>query len=94
MPMAQPIVILGGFLSFPKVYCGMRDLLAQIAEQPVGIVAVRTLDWLRGSRQIVLHGVSHFTGFGGPWYGAEKVIPRWWNACMGEDKVGGEVIII
>jgi pimeloyl-ACP methyl ester carboxylesterase len=34
---------------------------------------------LEGSRQIVLEGVSHFTGFGGPWYGAADVIPRWWD---------------
>lgn len=33
---------------------------------------------LRGSRQIALDGVSHFTGFGGPWYGAAEIIPCWW----------------
>jgi hypothetical protein len=35
---------------------------------------------LQGSRQTVLQGVGHFSGFGGPWYGTEEVIPRWWNA--------------
>ena len=42
---------------------------------------------LKGAQQIVLEGVSHFTGFGGPWYGAEQVLPRWWQesqAPLGE----------
>jgi hypothetical protein len=39
---------------------------------------------LRGSQQIVLDGVSHFTGFGGPWYGSVEVIPRWWNISAGK----------
>jgi pimeloyl-ACP methyl ester carboxylesterase len=34
---------------------------------------------LDGARQIVLEGVSHFAGFGGPWYGARDVVPRWWR---------------
>jgi pimeloyl-ACP methyl ester carboxylesterase len=34
---------------------------------------------LDGARQIVLEGVSHFTGFGGPWYGSKDVLPRWWR---------------
>jgi len=38
---------------------------------------------LRGSRQIVLEGVSHFTGFGGPWYGDAEVIPQWWSSHIG-----------
>ena len=38
---------------------------------------------LHGSRQIVLDGVSHFTGFGGPWYGAAEVIPQWWRGDPG-----------
>lgn len=49
-----------------------------------GLVPVAS-QLLAGSRQIVLEGVSHFTGFGGPWYGARKVIPRWWNACASGD---------
>ncbi len=35
---------------------------------------------LRGSSQIILDGVSHYAGFGGPWYGEEDIIPLWWNA--------------
>jgi hypothetical protein len=34
---------------------------------------------LAGAEQIVLDGVSHFAGFGGPWYGAREVVPRWWH---------------
>jgi pimeloyl-ACP methyl ester carboxylesterase len=33
---------------------------------------------LDGARQIALDGVSHFAGFGGPWYGSVDVVPRWW----------------
>jgi pimeloyl-ACP methyl ester carboxylesterase len=35
---------------------------------------------LSGSQQLTLDGVSHFTGFGGPWYGESEIIPQWWNA--------------
>jgi pimeloyl-ACP methyl ester carboxylesterase len=35
---------------------------------------------LDGAYQIVLDGVSHFSGFGGPWYGHKDVIPSWWDA--------------
>jgi hypothetical protein len=41
---------------------------------------------LDGSQQIVLDGVSHFTGFGGPWYGSAGVVPRWWHACMEQEE--------
>jgi hypothetical protein len=34
---------------------------------------------LAGSQQIVLEGVGHFLGFGGPWYGSRKALPRWWQ---------------
>lgn len=43
---SQPIVILGGFLSFPRLYWRMRDVLAQITGQPVWIVGARTHDWM------------------------------------------------
>ena len=35
---------------------------------------------LEGSHQITLDGVSHFKGFGGPWYGEPEVIGRWWKS--------------
>ncbi len=44
--MAQPIVILGGFLSFDLLYVGMRDELASITDQPVAIVQTFGHDWL------------------------------------------------
>lgn len=44
-----------------------------------GLVPVQSA-LLSGSRQIVLERVSHFTGFGGPWYGADGVLPRWWHS--------------
>jgi pimeloyl-ACP methyl ester carboxylesterase len=49
-----------------------------------GLVPVES-QLLDGSKQIILEGVSHFSGFGGPWYGTKEVIPRWWNVCMGDD---------
>jgi len=41
----QPIVILGGFLSFAILYCGMQDDLASFTGQPVSIVDTHSLDW-------------------------------------------------
>ncbi|MFN2217422.1 MAG: esterase/lipase family protein [Anaerolineae bacterium] len=35
---------------------------------------------LAGSQQIILEGVGHFAGFGGPWYGTEETIAAWWQA--------------
>ena len=41
---------------------------------------------LHESRQVTLDGVSHFTGFGGPWYGTAEIVRRWWNACTSDDE--------
>jgi pimeloyl-ACP methyl ester carboxylesterase len=38
---------------------------------------------LEGAQQIVLEGVSHFAGFGGPWYGAKQVLPRYLSLILG-----------
>ena len=46
-PVRQPIVILGGFLSFPRLYQDMRAVLAQIVGQPVWIVEAWPHDWVR-----------------------------------------------
>ena len=46
---------------------------------------------LHSSRQVVLDGVSHFTGFGGPWYGAAEVIPQWWSSYTGSVESEDEV---
>lgn len=33
---------------------------------------------LQGARHHVLDGVSHFAGFGGPWYGDKNIVLLWW----------------
>ncbi len=43
---------------------------------------------LPGSSQIVLEGVSHYAGFGGPWYGEKEIMPLWWNAAFNSPPVG------
>lgn len=45
---------------------------------------------LRGSRHMTLDGVSHFTGFGGPWYGQEEITPLWWNTSLVDAGQGWE----
>jgi len=42
----QPIVFLGGFLSFPSTYAGMKDELARVSGQPVWVVPAYTHHWL------------------------------------------------
>jgi hypothetical protein len=44
--MAQPIVIMGGFLSFPAVYRRMRETLAELAGQQVWVVEAFIHDWI------------------------------------------------
>jgi pimeloyl-ACP methyl ester carboxylesterase len=44
--MAQPIVIMGGFLSFPALYRGMRQKLVELAGQPVWVVQAFVHDWM------------------------------------------------
>ena len=46
-----------------------------------GLIPTRSA-LLDGAYQIILDGVSHFRGFGGPWYGDEAVIPGWWNTWV------------
>lgn len=53
--MAQPIIIFGGFLSFPGLYEEMRLGLAELSGRPVSIVPTLGYDWL-GS--ITLYGAS------------------------------------
>jgi len=45
-----------------------------------GVVPVSSA-LLRGSRHLVLEGVSHYAGFGGPWFGSAQVISRWWDSA-------------
>jgi pimeloyl-ACP methyl ester carboxylesterase len=45
---AQPIVILGGFMSFAMLYWDMREALASATGQPVWVVETLGHDWLPG----------------------------------------------
>lgn len=36
---------------------------------------------LAGAQHVVLDGVAHFNGFGGPWYGAPQIVEQWWRAA-------------
>lgn len=59
-----------------RFYEGLSGVGAQPGD---GLVPVASA-LLEGSRQVTLEGVSHFTGFGGPWYGEADVVERWWGA--------------
>lgn len=48
---SQPVVILGGFLSFPAAYTGMKKNLSHFAQQPVQVVETTSLVWLRTVRK-------------------------------------------
>jgi pimeloyl-ACP methyl ester carboxylesterase len=60
-----------------KVY---REIGGADAEWGDGLIPVASA-LLRGSRQIILEGVSHFSSFGLPWYGSAEAIPRWWSGA-------------
>ncbi len=45
---SQPIVLLGGFMSYAMLYQSMRDALAQVTGQPVFVVETYGHDWLAG----------------------------------------------
>jgi len=47
--MYQPIVIFGGYFSFPTVYRSMGDYLSCLTGQPVRIVDANGDDWVRGT---------------------------------------------
>lgn len=51
----KPILIFGGFLSFPRLYDDMRHTLVELTGRPVSIVPTLSYDWL-GS--MTLYGVS------------------------------------
>jgi hypothetical protein len=61
-------------------YALYRELIGDGDVWGDGLVPVASA-LLCGSRQIVLDGVSHYTGFGGPWFGTAEFIPQWWDAC-------------
>jgi len=48
---------------------------------------------LRGSHQITLDGVGHFSGFGGPWYGSQEIISLWWPAAGVDNEIGHDIYL-
>ncbi len=50
-----------------------------------GLIPIKSA-LLKGACHLVLDGVSHFTGFGGPWYGDNNIVPLWWPDPKGKDK--------
>lgn len=73
---------LRGTLRERFAYAVYRELIGEGDVWGDGLVPVASA-LLGGSQQLVLEGVSHYTGFGGPWFGAADVIARWWDACPG-----------
>lgn len=73
-----------GSLRERHVYAFYEDIGGKGAAWGDGLIPV-ALALLDGAQQITLEGVSHFTGFGGPWYGTAEVIPRWWNGVESSD---------
>ena len=43
---AEPIVLLGGFMSMSSLYGAMRSALARLTGQPVYVVETRGIDWI------------------------------------------------
>ena len=58
-------------------YRSYRRLCRDGTQWGDGIVPV-TSALLEGSDKIELERVSHFRGFGAPWYGDDEAIRRWW----------------
>lgn len=50
-----PIIIFGGFLSFPMLYTDMRQALGEMTGRPVSIVPTQSYDWLG---MVTVFGVS------------------------------------
>jgi pimeloyl-ACP methyl ester carboxylesterase len=59
-----------------NTYALYKDMIGDGSVWGDGLIPVSAA-LLHGSRHIVLDGVGHFVGFGGPWYGADDIIPRW-----------------
>ena len=43
----QPIVVIGGFLSYPGLYSEMARALSELSDQPVYVCRINSIDWLR-----------------------------------------------
>ena len=39
---------------------------------------------LKGSDQVILERISHYSIFGDPWYGSNVAIPKWWDRREGD----------
>ena len=39
---------------------------------------------LKGSDQVILDRISHYSVFGDPWYGSSAAIPKWWDRREGD----------
>lgn len=63
------------------VYTFYKEIIGDGNVWGDGLVPVESA-LLKGSQQIILDGVAHFTGFGGPWYGARDAILQWWTASL------------
>ena len=70
-----------GSLRERHAYAIYKELIGDGGVWGDGLVPVASA-LLPGSQQLILDGVSHYAGFGGPWYGEAEVIPRWWNAYI------------
>jgi pimeloyl-ACP methyl ester carboxylesterase len=70
----------GGTLRERFAYAVYKELIGQGDVWGDGLVPVASA-LLRGAEQLVLEGVSHYAGFGGPWFGTADVIARWWDTC-------------
>jgi len=43
---------------------------------------------LKGSDQVILERISHYSIFGDPWYGSNVAIPKWWDRREGDHASG------
>jgi pimeloyl-ACP methyl ester carboxylesterase len=61
-----------------------RDLAGDGTAWGDGMIPVKSA-LLRNSQQITLEGVSHYRGFGGPWFGDDNIVERWWFQAQAAD---------
>jgi len=78
---------LGGPRAERWAYRTYRDLCGDGTVWGDGLIPVVSA-LLQGAQPIVLEGVSHFPGFGKPWYGDAEVVRQWWSLTEGQPGVG------
>ena len=64
-----------------KEICGQGDTWGD------GLIPIQAA-LLKGSEQVILEDVSHYSIFGDPWYGSSAAIPRWWDGREDYDASG------